>query len=54
MTLSCADLRWDELTSIIASLRGENLQDKDIQMWTFSLFVVTLIKPSFISKTFSI
>ena len=30
MNLICVDLRWDELISIIASLRGEKLQDEDI------------------------
>ena len=35
MTLSCADLRWDDLVSIMASLRGENLRDKDIQNMNF-------------------
>ena len=35
MTLSCADLRWDELISKLASLRGENLQDEDIQNMDF-------------------
>ena len=35
MTLSCADLRWDELISITASLKGENLRDKDIQNMDF-------------------
>ena len=28
MTLSCADLHWNELISIIAKLKGENLQDE--------------------------
>ena len=31
MTLICADLRWEQLISIIASLRGENLQDENFQ-----------------------
>ena len=35
MTLSCADLRWDELISIIVSSRGENLQDEDTQNMDF-------------------
>ena len=26
MTLSCADLRWNELISVIAKLNGENLE----------------------------
>ena len=30
-----ADLRWDELIPIIASLRGENLQDEDNQNMDF-------------------
>ena len=35
MTLSCADLRWDELISIIATLRGESLSDEEIQNMDF-------------------
>ena len=35
MTLSCTDLRWDDLISIIGSLRGENLHDEDIQNMNF-------------------
>ena len=31
MTLSCADLKWDELIFIKASLQGEGFQDEDIQ-----------------------
>ena len=27
MTLSCADLRWNELISIISTLKGETLLD---------------------------
>ncbi|XP_057316783.1 uncharacterized protein LOC130657803 [Hydractinia symbiolongicarpus] len=30
MTLSCDDLRWNELISIIAQLKGENMTDDDI------------------------
>ena len=30
MTLSCADLQWDELISIIASLQGEILRQEEI------------------------
>ena len=30
MTLSCADLRWNELVSIISKLKGENLTDEQI------------------------
>ena len=30
MTLSCADLRWNELVSIISKLNGLNLSDDDI------------------------
>ena len=35
INLICVDLRWDELISIIASLRGEKLQDEDIQNMDF-------------------
>ena len=30
MILSCADLRWNELVSVIAKLNGQNLEDDDI------------------------
>ena len=30
MTLSCADLRWNELMSIISALKGETLQEEEI------------------------
>ena len=30
MTLSCADLRWNELVSIISRLKGENLTEQQI------------------------
>ena len=30
MTLSCADLRWNELIAIISKLKGENLSEEDI------------------------
>ena len=35
MTFSCADLRWNELISIMAELTGEKLQDKDINNMDF-------------------
>ena len=35
MTLSCADLQWDELISIIASLRGEILTHEEIDHMDF-------------------
>ena len=35
MTLSCADLRWNELISIIATLQGETLIDNDIKEMDF-------------------
>ena len=35
MTLSCADLQWDEVTSIIASLRGETLTQEEIDHMDF-------------------
>ena len=31
MTLSCADLRWNELVSIISKLNGLNLSEDDIK-----------------------
>ena len=30
MTLSCADLSWNELVSIVSSLKGETLQEEEI------------------------
>ena len=30
MTLSCAELRWNELISIISTLKGETLQEEEI------------------------
>ena len=36
MTLSCVDLKWDELIFIKASLQGEGFQDEDIQNNNFS------------------
>ena len=32
MTLSCAELRWNELISIISTLKGETLQEEEINM----------------------
>ena len=31
MTLSCADLRWNELVSIISKLNGETLSEENIK-----------------------
>ena len=35
MTLSCADLRWNELISVTAKLNGENLEEDDINNMDF-------------------
>ena len=35
MTLSCANLRWNELISIIAKLKGENLSEEDINKLSY-------------------
>ena len=35
MTLSCADLRWNELISIISKLKGENLSDEQINNMSY-------------------
>ena len=35
MTVSCADLAWNELISLIAKLNGENLEDNDINNMGF-------------------
>ena len=35
MTLSCANLRWNELISVIAELNGENLEEDDINNMDF-------------------
>ena len=33
MTLSCVDLRWNELISIIATLRRETLTDNEMNFF---------------------
>ena len=35
MTLSCADLRWNELISIISKLKGESLSDEQINNMSY-------------------
>ena len=35
LTLSCADLRWNELISIISKLNNRNLSDVDITNLTY-------------------
>ena len=35
MTLSCADLHWNELISAIAKLKGENLQKEYVNNMDF-------------------
>ena len=35
LILSCADLRWNELVSIISKLNGENLTDEQINNLTY-------------------
>ena len=30
MTLSCADLRWNELIHVIAKLEGKNLTEEEV------------------------
>ena len=35
MTLSCADLHWNDIISIIAKLKGENLQEEHINNMDF-------------------
>ena len=35
MTLSCADLRWNELIPIIAKLKGENFFEEDIESMSY-------------------
>ena len=35
MTLSCADLHWNDIISIIAKLKGENLQEEHINDMDF-------------------
>ena len=36
MTLSCADLRWNELISIISKLKGEDLSDDQINAMRYN------------------
>ena len=35
LTLSCADLRWSELISIISKLNGLNISDEDINQMPY-------------------
>ena len=35
MTLSCLDLRWNELISIISTLKGETLQEEEINRFDY-------------------
>ena len=35
LTLSCADLRWNELVSIISKLNGLNLSEEDIDALSY-------------------
>ena len=35
MTLSCADLRWNELVLIISKLNGDNFSDEQINKMTY-------------------
>jgi len=35
MTLSCADLRWQELVSIIKNLKGENISKEKIEKMSY-------------------
>ena len=35
LTLSCADLRWNELISIIAKLNGLNISEEDIDQMSY-------------------
>ena len=53
MTLSCADLRWNELISIIATLRGETLTDNDInEMDFFDRFSFLNLNPVLLARHF--
>ena len=53
MTLSCADLRWDELISILGSSRGENLQGEDIQNMDFFTCCIYLnLNPVLLARHF--
>ena len=36
MALTCTDLRWDDLISVIATFHGENLALEDMIVWIFS------------------
>ena len=53
MTLSCANLRWNELISIIATLRGETLPDNDInEMDFFDRFSFLNLNPVLLARHF--
>ena len=54
LTLSCADLRWNELISIIFKLNGIDIADEGIDRLSYHEGCDTLNKKSSIScKTFS-
>jgi len=46
MTLSCADLRWEELIVIIRRLRGENISKEEIIIYLtlISVLILTVIQ----------
>ncbi|XP_057316777.1 uncharacterized protein LOC130657796 [Hydractinia symbiolongicarpus] len=53
MTLSCADLRWNELISIIAKLNSENLTDEEIINLTyFERFRFLNLNPVLLARHF--
>lgn len=52
MTFSCAELRWDELIYITASLQGENLQDEYIQNTVFLYAVNINLNPVLLATYF--
>ena len=52
MTFSCAELRWDELIYITASLQGENLQDEYIQNIVFLYAVNINLNPVLLATYF--
>ena len=53
MTLSCADLRWNELISIISALKGETLQEEEIyRLDYFQRYTYLNLNPVLLARHF--
>ena len=53
MTLSCADLRWNELISIISTLKSKTLQEEEINRLDFQRFYYLNLNPVLLALIFS-